>query len=110
MARGVLARPVNSAPTTREEVDFILKGHYRARENEADNRIISRVEEIAKKRGVSMATVGYAWVLRQGAYPIVGLSSVERMDEAIKAISFKLTDEEATYLEEDYLPKKVLGI
>ena len=84
--------------------------HYRQRENDTDNVIISRVEEIAKKRGVSMAIVGTAWVLRQGANPIVGLSSVERIDEAIKAISFKLTDEEAKYLEAPYLPKHVLGI
>lgn len=75
-----------------------------------DDKIITRVEAVAKKRGVSMATVGYSWVLRQGAYPIVGLNSVERMDEAIKAIGFKLTEEEAQYLEEPYVPKKILGM
>ena len=106
----MLTRPVKSEATTREQSDAVLKGHYKMRENEADNQIITRVEEVAKKRGVSMAVVGIAWVLRQGANPIVGLNSVERMDEAISAIKFKLTDEEAKYLEEPYMPKKVLGI
>ncbi|KAA8896320.1 putative aldo-keto reductase [Sphaerosporella brunnea] len=110
LARGVLTRPIGAAPTTREEVDRTLKGHYRSRESEADNAIVTRVEEIAKKRGVSMATVGMAWVMKQGACPIVGMSSEERMDEAIAAIDFELSDEEARYLEEPYLPKFVMGI
>jgi aryl-alcohol dehydrogenase-like predicted oxidoreductase len=78
-------------------------------ETETDNKIISRVEEIAKERGVSMAMVAMAWVMKKGACPIVGLSSVERMDEAIAAIDFKLSDEEEKYLEEPYLPKRVMG-
>jgi aryl-alcohol dehydrogenase-like predicted oxidoreductase len=81
----------------------------RRREQETDTKIISRVEEIAKKRGVSMAIVSMAWVMKKGACPIVGLSSEERMDEAIAAIDFKLTDEEEKYLEEPYLPKRVVG-
>jgi len=110
LARGVLSRPVKAEASVRAQTDGMLKRHYRERENLVDNAIVNRVEEIAKKRGVSMAIVGTAWVLRQGAMPIVGLSSVEHMDEAIQAISFKLTDEEASYLEELYAPKRVLGI
>lgn len=58
---------------------------------------------------VSMAIVAGAWVLRNGAYPIFELDSVKQMDEAIKAISFKLSDEEAKYLEEPYVAKPVFG-
>lgn len=87
----------------------MLERHFRSRQNEADDAIVSRVEEIAARHGVSMAVVATAWVLKKGAYPIVGLNSVERMDEAIRAISFKLSDEEAKYLEEPYVPKPVFG-
>ncbi|KAF8542230.1 NADP-dependent oxidoreductase domain-containing protein [Trichophaea hybrida] len=109
LARGVLSRPIKSEMTAREQVDRVLQSHYRKQENEQDNAIVGRVEEIAKKRGVSMAIVASAWVLKQGANPIIGLSSVERIDEAIKAISFKLSDEEAKYLEEPYFPKRIVG-
>lgn len=87
----------------------MLISHYKLRENETDNAIIARVEEVAKKRNTSMAIVASAWVMRQGANPIVGLNSVERMDEAIEAIKFKLTDEECAFLEEPYLPKRITG-
>ncbi|KAI5810511.1 voltage-gated shaker-like K+ channel, subunit [Pyronema omphalodes] len=109
LARGVLSRPVGAEKTTREQVDKVLISHYKLRENEADNAIIARVEEVAKKRNTSMAIVASAWVMKQGANPIVGLNSVERMDEAIEAIKFKLTDEECAYLEEPYMPKRVTG-
>jgi aryl-alcohol dehydrogenase-like predicted oxidoreductase len=86
-----------------------LKIHY-TRENETDNAIVTRVEDIAKKHGVSMAIVGMAWVMKQGANPIVGLNSENRIDEAIAAIDFELSDEDAKYIEEPYLPKRVIGM
>jgi diketogulonate reductase-like aldo/keto reductase len=56
-----------------------------------------------------MATVAVAWTLSKGACPIVGFSKKERIDEAIKAVSFKLTEEESNYLEEAYKPHQVVG-
>lgn len=109
LARGILTRPVKTTATTREKTDPLVKSYYRQKENEIDDMIISRVEEVAKKRGVSMAIVGIAWVLRQGGCPIVGLNSSQRIAEAVKAVEFRLTDEEAFYLEELYVPKPVTG-
>jgi diketogulonate reductase-like aldo/keto reductase len=57
-----------------------------------------------------MATVAVAWTLSKGVCPIVGFSKKERVDEAIKAVSFKLTEEESTYLEEAYKPHQVVGL
>jgi aryl-alcohol dehydrogenase-like predicted oxidoreductase len=71
--------------------------------------IISCAEDVAKKRGVSMAIAGIAWVLRQGRCPIVGLNSSQRIIEAVKAVEFRLTDEEVLCLEELYVPKRVTG-
>lgn len=55
-----------------------------------------------------MAIISTAWVLRKGCYPIVGLSSTERVDEALKAIDFKLTEKGSEYLEEPHEPKLYL--
>ena len=111
IGRGVLARPWSERSTQREQSDNFLKSLIRSRETETDKRIVERVEEVAKKRGVSMAQVATAWVLkRESVFPIVGLGSKERIDEAVGAVKLGLTDEEARYLEEPYVPKVVGGI
>jgi aryl-alcohol dehydrogenase-like predicted oxidoreductase len=109
LARGLLARPFANLDTPRAQSDNILKTMSKSHQNEAEKSIVDRVEEIAKKREVPMATVATSWVLKKGAYPIVGLGSKERIDQAVDAIKFELTDEEAKYLEEPYVPKRVVG-
>ena len=109
ISRGVLARPWGSRSTEREKSDGLLKNLIRVREGEVDKQIVDRVEEIANKKGIKMAQVATAWSLRSGDYPIVGLSSKERIDETIAALKVKLTDEEAKYLEEPYMPKTIAG-
>lgn len=101
-SRGLLTRPLGST-TARYEADSRL--HNIAPD---EQEIIRRVEEVAKKRDTTMAIVSTAWVLSKGCYPIVGLSSTERVDEALKAIDFELTEEESKYLEEPYKPKPYL--
>lgn len=70
--------------------------------------IIDRVEEIAKDRGVAMATVATAWTISKGTCPIVGISKVERIADIVAAVKFKLSDEEIKYLEEEYIPHEVI--
>ena len=110
VARGVLTRPWGERTTQREKSDNFLKSLIRSRETEVDKAIVDRVEEVAKKRGVGMALVATAWTLKQsGVNPIVGLSSKERIDQAVEAVKFELSDEEAKYLEEPYLSKQIQG-
>lgn len=110
VARGVLARPWGSRDTVREKSDHFLQSLIRKRETDTDEMIVKRVEELAKKRDVGMAKIATAWVLKkQGIYPIIGLSSTERIDQAVEAVSFELSDEEARYLEEPYMPKQISG-
>jgi aryl-alcohol dehydrogenase-like predicted oxidoreductase len=109
IARGALSRPFSSRSTLRESTDPILSRLIRSKENEVDKAIIDRVEELARKKGVSMAKVAIAWVVQKGANPIVGLSSKERIDEAVEAVKWQsqggLTEEDVRYLEEPYQPK-----
>ncbi|KAI4116175.1 MAG: hypothetical protein LQ345_003356 [Seirophora villosa] len=110
IARGVLARPWGDGSKTRETTDPFLKSMIRSGETDVDKAIVDRLEEVAKKKGVKMAQVATAWVLRRDMVnPIIGLASKERIDEAVAALQVKLTDEEAQYLEEPYLPRVVQG-
>lgn len=108
IGRGVLARQWGDRSTVRESTDRFLNRQIRARETEVDKAIVDRVEEVAKKKGAKMAQVATAWVLRRDMVnPIIGLGSKERIDEAVAALQVELTDEEAKYLEEPYMPKMV---
>ncbi|KAI4194737.1 MAG: hypothetical protein LQ348_002574 [Seirophora lacunosa] len=110
IARGALARPWGDRSSARETTDPFLKAMIRSRETDVDKAVVDRLEEVANKKGVKMAQVATAWVLRRDMVnPIIGLASKERIDEAVAALQVKLTDEEAQYLEEPYLPKVVQG-
>ncbi len=46
-----------------------------------------RVEEISKRRGISMARVSLAWSLTRVTAPIVGCTSIEKLVDLISACS-----------------------
>lgn len=77
--------------------------------SETDTEIISRVEEVAKKKGWTMAQVAFAWSAGVTTAPILGLSSGDRLKEFVAAVDYELTPEERKYLEEPYKPKPVQG-
>ncbi|KAL5352911.1 CSG1/SUR1-like protein [Pseudogymnoascus australis] len=108
VARGILARPWNSAPTKREQTDAYLSALV-SRENEADKAIVDRIEEIARRKEVPMAAVATAWVLTKGTNPVLGLGSKERIDQAVNAMKLELSEEEIKYLEAPYVPKSIAG-
>jgi aryl-alcohol dehydrogenase-like predicted oxidoreductase len=92
----------------------MLNAMIRGKETEIDKTVIGRVEEMAKKKGVSMATIATAWCLsKDKVNPIIGLSSKERIDQAVESVHFassgKLTPEDIAFLEEGYAPKERQG-
>lgn len=114
IARGALSRPFNDRSTLREGTDSGLTRLVRQFDFETDKAIIGRVEEIAKKHGVPMATIATAWCLsKESVNPIIGLSSTERIDQAVDSVKFagkgSLTKEDIEYLEEAYAPKQRQG-
>lgn len=56
-----------------------------------------------------MSQVALAWINKRIASPIIGFSSIERMDEALDVRGKTLTEEEEKYLEELYVPKAIVG-
>lgn len=71
--------------------------------------IINRVEEISRRKGWTMSQVTLAWMQKRVASPIIGFSSVGRIDEALSARGKELTSEEERYIEEAYRPVEVEG-
>lgn len=106
LARGMLTRPIQQQ-TKRTETDPWAT-IYKA--SDATEIIINRVEEIAKKRGISMAQVSVAYSMgKEGiSAPIVGTTSVANLNDLIGAIEVTLTEEEVKYLEEPYKPLPII--
>jgi aryl-alcohol dehydrogenase-like predicted oxidoreductase len=111
LARGRLARDASSPDSTaRLQTDRFGKFLYGATEA-ADARVLERLGAIAKTRGVPNAQLALAWLLRQKgvAAPIIGATKMQHLDDAVGALSVKISDEEATRLEELYVPHAVAG-
>jgi aryl-alcohol dehydrogenase-like predicted oxidoreductase len=109
LAAGVLAHAWTDRSDAREQSDVFLKALFRSKEEEAAKEIVRRVEEIAGKKGVSMAQVATAWVLgKKESTPIMGLDSIERVEQAVEALAVQLTEEEVLFLEEPYIPKAAM--
>jgi len=110
LARGFLCRPIGEQQTTRSGSDRFIGG-FSAKGREGNLEIVKRVEEISKKKGCSMAQIALAWILaKEGVTaPVVGTTSLEKLDELIAGIKIKLTEEEIKYLEEPYHPQPIIG-
>ncbi len=110
LARGRLARGPSATTTSRSQTDRFGSILYAAT-GDADGRIVERVDAMAKARGVPNAQIALAWMLRQKgvAAPIIGATKMEHLDDAVAALSVKLSDEEAKSLEALYVPHAVAG-
>ena len=110
LARGFLAggrgNPGEGATERARTDEFAPRLYYR----KPDHEVVAAVGEIAKARGVANMQVALAWVLRNGAVtaPIIGTSKAHHLDDAVAALSLKLSDDEAKALEAPYQPKRVL--
>jgi aryl-alcohol dehydrogenase-like predicted oxidoreductase len=111
LARGRLARPwVEQGGTKRAETDQFGKTLYKGAEA-ADEAIVGAVERVAAARGVPMARVAMAWLLAKPGItaPIAGASKMRHLEDAIAAVSLKLTEDEISALEAPYIPRQVAG-
>jgi aryl-alcohol dehydrogenase-like predicted oxidoreductase len=110
LARGYLARPHEEYESTiRGESDQY--GHEQPYWDGGGPEINARVEELAEEKGVSMAQIALAWLLHQKGVdtPIVGVTSVEHLEDAVEAVDLDLSGSEIEYLEAPYQPLAVSG-
>lgn len=106
LAKGRLARPYGTH-THRFDHDPTAARNYGA----GDKSIIDVVEEIATKRGVPMAQISIAWVLKNPsvAAPIVGPTKAHHLADAVGALDISLTPDEIEKLEANYTPRMPSG-
>jgi aryl-alcohol dehydrogenase (NADP+) len=111
LARGFLAgnrTPQKGGDTARSKTDdFAFDMYY----TPSDFRIVDRVGDVARRRGVAPTQIALAWLLRQPGVtaPIVGASKMEQLDQAVASLEIVLSDEDCRELEELYEPHRVLG-
>ena len=93
----------------RLEEDSYAKFKYDATAKQ-DGIIIDRVAKLAQKHDVSMTEISLAWLLTKVTSPIVGATKMHHIEGAAKAVDLILTPEECAYLEEPYVPHKLVGV
>lgn len=108
LASGRLVKPRNETSKRLEE-DSYAKGKYDATAAQ-DAVIIDRVAELAEKRGLTRTQVALGWLLSKVTSPVVGATKLRHIEEAAGAVGVQLSDAEKAYLEEMYLPHKLVGV
>ena len=109
LAKGRLARPwtTEGERTKRAETDELQRRY----DDETNPPIVADVQRVAEARGVPMAQVALAWVLRNPAVtaPIVGPTKEHHLTAAVAALDIELTDDEVETLEASYTPRLPSG-
>jgi 1-deoxyxylulose-5-phosphate synthase len=107
LARGRLTRAWDES-SSRQETDKFGKKLY-TQFPDTDRLIVDQVGAIAGPRGVPRAQVALAWLLQKKGVtsPIVGASKPDHLEDAVAALSLKLTAEEIAALERHYVPQCV---
>ena len=109
LAAGHLTRPQWNTDTLRSRTDRVAMGKY-DRTEEQDMQIVKRVHELAEHYGVKMQQIALAWHWAKGvASPIIGSTKASHLEDAVGALDVKLTAEDIAYLEEPYIPHRIVG-
>ncbi len=109
LAAGRLARTNWEAETMRSRTDKTAISKYDSTQD-TDLIIAKRVAETAAKYDATMAQVALAWQFAKGiASPIIGTTKAKYFDDAVGALDLKLTADALEYLEELYVPHRVVG-
>ena len=108
LARGRLAGSA-AARTLRSGTDEVARRIYADAADE--QAIVDAVRALAAERGVPPAQLALAWLLsRPGVTaPVVGASKPHHLDDAVAALSIRLSDDEIRRLEAPYRPRPVAG-
>ena len=109
LASGRLTRDLEEK-TKRSETDQIAVSKYGSTE-ETDRIVIERLAAVAERRGIPRLHVALAWLLQKDpvTIPIIGATKLSHLEDAIPALSLKLESEEIAFMEEPYIPHKVVG-
>jgi len=108
LAAGRLSR-IWSADTLRSRTDVTATGKYDSTKD-SDIEIVKRVSELSEKYNTSMTQIALAWLFSKGAASLlIGATKAQYFDDAAGSFDVKLTREDIDFLEELYVPHKVVG-
>jgi len=109
LAAGRLSRLAWKTDTKRSQTDKAAISKYDGTQ-ETDYKIVLRVNEIAEKYHATMTQIALAWQFAKGVTaPIIGATKARYFDDAIGALDIKPTEDDISYLEELYVPHKIVG-
>ena len=75
-----------------------------------DQLVIDRVAHLADRHQASMTEVSLAWLLGKVTAPVVGATKLHHVEGAARAVDLELSQEERAYLEEPYVPHRLVGV
>ena len=111
LARGFLA-----GNRTREKAGETVRSRsdefaHRLYYQEEDFQVVDSVGSVARQLGKTNAQVALAWMLSKPwvTCPIVGASKMPHLEQAVEAVSIKLTSDQIESLEKPYRPHQVGG-
>lgn len=109
LAAGRLCRTDWHTNTHRSQTDRMASQKYDGTESE-DYKVVLRVKELADKYEKTMTQIALAWQFKKGiSSPIIGATKAKYFDDAAAALDIELTDEDVKFLEEPYVPHKIVG-
>jgi aryl-alcohol dehydrogenase-like predicted oxidoreductase len=110
LARGRLARP-RDVKTIRSETDQFGNRLYVSMQ-EADGRVHSTLDDVAKARKSAHARIALAWLLQKDGVtsPIVGATKMHHLEDAVSSLEVTLSQEEVRSLEAAYVPHPAAGV
>jgi aryl-alcohol dehydrogenase (NADP+) len=111
LARGFLSgnrTKDKSGATTRSKSDEYAHSMYY---QDDDFSVVDRLSTVAAQVGATVPQAALAWMLSKPGItaPIIGASKQEHLDQAINAVSVRLTPEQVKTLEEPYRPHRIMG-
>ena len=109
LAAGRLSRLEWQTNTLRSKTDKTAVAKYDSTQ-QIDMNIVKRVNEIAQKYAVTMTQIALAWQFAKGvASPIIGATKTQYLDDSVGALKVSLNKDDIAYLEELYLPHRIVG-
>ena len=110
LAAGRLTRDWSADSSLRAGTDQIAKMKYDSTAD-TDRQIVERVAELATRYGVPRVHIALAWLLQKEPVtaPIIGATKLSHLDDAVGALAVTLTPDDVTYLEEPYVPHRIIG-
>jgi len=111
LGKGFLTGAINDKTSFAKDDFRNVVPRFSEENRKANQVVVDKVSEFAKRKGVTPAQLALAWVLAQKPWivPIPGTTKVHRLEENLKADSLKLTVEDLKEIESIFNEIQIQG-